>query len=83
MSHDLIAEEARPVYGKDLHGDKVSFTIRTETEGLEHGDQLRIRLEKLNKDGEESYSEAEDSGLKEVKQDTWFGYIIRVFRDTW
>lgn len=73
---DLLAEEIRPVYDKDLHGDTVSFTIRLETEGLEHADHLKVRVEKLKRKENEGDSN-ESSG------ESWLEYIIRAGYEAW
>lgn len=62
---DLIAEEIRPVYEKDLYGETVTVKVRADTKGLKHGDHLRLRLEKINNGGDEGDSE----GLKDTQDE--------------
>lgn len=76
MGWKQVAEEARPVYQKDLYDDHHSMTVRVDTGDLEHGDQLRVRVEKLITEEEEGSSD----DLREAPTESWLDYIIRALQ---
>lgn len=44
---DHIAEVTRTVYQKDLHSRYFNLNLRLGSEELEHGDTLRVTVEKM------------------------------------
>lgn len=65
MSGDPIAEEVQPVYGKDLHNDYFSMTIRIDADELEHGDHLKVTVEELDNVHTEPQSKKEDKSTSD------------------
>lgn len=58
MDENLLTEEVRRVYQRDLWGTFYSFNTRVESGELEHGDLVRIRVERVD----ESYNRGTDEG---------------------
>lgn len=38
------------IYGKDLHDEYLSVSVRLDTDEIDHGDLLRIDVEKIEDD---------------------------------
>lgn len=37
-----------PVYQRDLHQDTVTYKVRLDTDELDHGDTLKLEIEKID-----------------------------------
>lgn len=49
MTEEPIAESVRRVYQKDLYDDHFSLNVRIDSDEFEHGDMVRVTVEKLEK----------------------------------
>lgn len=47
MADEPIAERVRRVYQKDLHDDSFSLNIRMDAADFDHGDMVRVTVEKV------------------------------------
>lgn len=65
MSNELIAERVRTVYGKDLYEDHFSLNVRINSEEFEHGDSVRVTVEKLRKSPDRDTESDSDEALQE------------------
>ena len=65
MSNESIAERVRTVYGKDLYDDSFNLNIRIDSDDLEHGDMLRVTVEKLQKTDDRDTEDESDESLQE------------------
>lgn len=65
MGTELIDETVRRVYQKDLHDEKFSTTIRVDSDEFEHGDMMRITVEKVETADWMNNRDTESSSKKE------------------
>lgn len=49
----LLSESIKTVYQKDLHQDHVILRSRVDTDKIDHGDKVRISVEKIEEDSGE------------------------------
>lgn len=65
MAEDPIAESVRRIYQKDLYDDHFSLNVRIDSDGFEHGDMVRVTVEKLEKSPDRATEAESDSAEEE------------------